>query len=264
MEFLRFGSSIPGGYWGCCAMCIIQNFKFDPDAKASIQLVGGDGGNPIIKSGGEAFVGPTYRDIFNSRLRIGTFSESDMPNHVFLAVLTSEQISGSHGKKWLAILKENGFEFIRTTDNSVYTGPKTVTKPGTFAETSPHPNYLFGLFRNIGKGAIKDTLTPPKAWTDLPDPYSGDMSPDNVQAVQLKQWEVIGPAKIMTEAQLKAAGAPVILAGRRLPGAAPEPKEARLAREPKKASIDPFGKAVSIAPAAIYNPEDDYIDEEYG
>ena len=44
MEFLRFGSSIPGGYWGCCACCIIQNFKFDPKAKASIQLVSGDSG----------------------------------------------------------------------------------------------------------------------------------------------------------------------------------------------------------------------------
>lgn len=218
MEFLRFGSSIPGSYWGCCAMCIIQNFKFDPDQKASIQLVSGDGGGPLTKGNQMLFAGPTYRDIFKQRIRIGTFSNQDMPNHGFLAVLTQEQISGGHGKAWLAILKEEGFEFIRTVDNSVYTGPSLDGK------CSPHPNYLFGLFRNIGAGKIKDSFTPPPQWTDLPsvipEAWQGlNISSKAIQAGQqeyhLKRWNEDGPTKLLTEDEIIKAGAPVVLAGLR-------------------------------------------------
>ena len=64
-----------------------------------------------------------------------------------------------------------------------------------------------------------------------------------MQAVQLKHWADLGPAKIMTEAEIRAAGAPVILAGRRQPGAAPEQKELRDQRETKtKKTADPFAK----------------------
>jgi len=226
MEFLRFGSSIPGGYWGCCAVCIIQNFKYDPSDKASIELLSGDGGCPMIGSdGGPKFAGPTYEDIFKTRLRIGTFSDSDMPNHVFLAVLTESQISGGVGKKWLSILKREGFEFIRTTDNSVYNGPDVDRKGG-----HPHRNYVFGLFRNIGYGRVTDPFKAPDAWTALDDPYKGDMTPKNMGKVQRTLWDALGKPKFLTEAQVREAGAPVTLAGRRLPGAAPETKEVRDAR----------------------------------
>jgi len=237
MEFLRFGSSIPGGYWGCCAVCIIQNFKYEPDAKASIELVSGDGGYPMTDNdGNQQFAGPTYRDIFQQRLRIGTFSNTDMPNHTFFAVLTEGQIGGKVGKAWLEILKESGFEFVRTVDNSVYTGDQ-IAKAFKH-ECSSHKNYIFALYRNIGRGLVEDPFTPPKAWTDLSDPYSGDMSPKNVFDVQKALWEKNGPTKLLTEAEVVAAGAPVILAGRRKEGAAPEEKSAREAREsktPKKA-----------------------------
>jgi hypothetical protein len=148
-------------------MCIIQNFKIDPDEKSSIQLVDGDGGYPCSNANGFMFAGPTWRDIFWQRLRYGTFGTNDMPNHGFLAILTQSQISGGVGKKWLAILKEAGFEFLRTVDNSVYSGPSTITAPGK-GTTSAHPNYVFGLFRNVGHGAIADPYTPPKEWLDLP------------------------------------------------------------------------------------------------
>ena len=198
MEFLRFGSSIPGGYWGCCAVDIIQNFKFDPDAAASIQIVSGDAGTPMMKNGELVFAGKTYREIFETRLRITTFNTSDMPNHAFFAVLTQEQIDGNFGKKWLAILREHGFEFVRTVSNSVYTGP-TVGSGGT-----PHPNHIFGLFRNIGKGAIADPFTPPAAWTALPEPKS-----------DLEIWEASSPTKTYTEAELEVAGVPITYAGLR-------------------------------------------------
>lgn len=239
MEFLRFGSSIPGGYWGCCAMCIIQNFKFDPDAKASIQLVSGDGGTGLIIGGEPAFAGPTYRDIFKQRIRIGTFSTEDMPNHGFLAVLTSDQIAGGHGKKWLQILKEEGFEFIRTVDNSVYTGA------GMTGSGSSHPNYLFGLFRNITGSRIKDPFKAPAAWTNLPDPYNGDMSPENMTKVQKDHWLANSPTKLMKKSEIVAAGAPVIMAGLRTQ----YPPEPEATRESKKAanSVSKVAKANTSA-----------------
>lgn len=252
MEFLRFGSSIPGGYWGCCAVCIIQNFKFEPSAKASIELVSGDGGYPIMKGKSAAFVGPTYEDIFKARLRIGTFSGKDMPNHTFLAVLTEGQISAGVGKKWLEILRREGFEFLRVVDNSVYTGPKLFSGESSGCscdddDVSPHKNYVFGLFRNIGQGRVDDTTVAPEAWTSLPDPYSGDMSPDNVLAVQKKLWNDLGPAKTYTADEIASMGAPVTHAGRRLPGAAPETREQRKKREeadkkksPTTPYVDPF------------------------
>lgn len=210
MEFLRFGSSIPGSYWGCCAVDIIQNFKFDPDAKASIQLVSGDSGMAL----GDKFAGPTYRDIFKQRIRIGTFADREMPCHIFLAVLTSDQIASGWGKQWLGILREEGFEFIRATANSVYT-------------SNARPNYLFGLFRNIGSIAMKDVFTPPKEWTDMDSPYPrepwslitgavpGTELTAEMQAVQKAWWGANPKPKFLTQKEVEAAGAPVIMAGQR-------------------------------------------------
>lgn len=217
MEFLRFGSSIPGTYWGCCACCIIQNFKFDPDEKSSIQIVSGDSGTPM----GDCFAGPTYADIFRQRIRIGTFSNRDMPNHVFLAILTDSQISGGVGKKWLKILRDEGFEFLRATDNSVYTG----NDPASNMKGS-NPNYIFGLFRNIGKGAMNNPFLPPKAWTDLASDFTEPSALFNasqdtaalakqMSAEQLARWDATGPTKLLTRAEVEAAGAPVVYAGLR-------------------------------------------------
>jgi len=237
MEFLRFGSSIPGSYWGCCAVCVIQNFKVDPDDSASIQLVNGDDGQPVLRDGGFIFAGPTYKDIFLQRLRIGTFNQNDMPNHAFLAVLTDYQLKHDPGKKWLKILKEQGFEFIRTVDNSVYSGDSVIGDDSEGLdeygdEVSSHPNHIFGLFRNIGTGAVKDPFTPPKEWTDLPSVvpevwqtmFSGVESNIDrgslmidlhsaVQAAQLPLYNALPKNKWMTEHELESAGVTVTYAG---------------------------------------------------
>lgn len=220
MEFLRFGSSIPGGYWGCCACCIIQNFKVMPTDKASQELVDGDGGYPI----NGLFAGPTFEDIFRQRIRIGTFSSRDMPNHAFFAILTKSQVNGAIGKAWLKILKEEGFEFIRAVDNSVYSGAYTIPKPGKGC-TSSHPNYIFGLFRNIGAGAMENPYQPPSQWTDLEtvvpeihdhwDPKVLEAMNLDHQKYQLERWKKNKPSKFLTKAEVIAAGAPVILAGKR-------------------------------------------------
>lgn len=239
MEFLRFGSNIPGAYWGCCAVCIIQDFKQAPTDKAGVQIVSGDGGTPI----GDRFIGDTWEDIFRKRLRIGTFSVADMPNHVFFAILTEWQINNSPGKDWLKILKEEGFEFVRTTDNSVYNGPTLRSK----APSSPHKNYIFALYRNIGNGYVEDTFTPPKAWTDLPsvtnEAYTYTLAgmeakkttPKAVQeslaGIQKEIWDRTGPVTFRSEAQLDEAGVPVHYAGIR-------PQTKGQLREQRKAALE--------------------------
>lgn len=259
MEFLRFGSSIPGSYWGCCACCIIQNFKCDPDEKASIQLVSGDGGGPMMKGREMQFAGPTWRDIFHQRLRVGTFDNRDMPNHAFFAILTDWQINSAHGKKWMGILKEAGFEFIRSVANSVYTGQVLADELQGEGESL---NYIFGLIRNIGTGGPSDPFTPPQAWQDLPSvrPEMWQMwtsaevfeaGPEGLAQAQFSAdkaiWDRIGPPKFLKESEVVAAGAPVILAGLRSENPQ-EPKETRDARQPKPAktkagSSDPFAVA---------------------
>lgn len=252
MEFLRFGSSITGNYWGCCCVDIIQNFNHDPDSKASIQLVSGDSGGALTHKGKPAYAGPTYRDIFKTRIRIGTFGTSDMPNHGFLAVLTASQLSSPVGKKWLAILKEEGFEFIRAMDNSVYSGP-------SLNNGTPHPNYLFGLFRNVGGAAIKDPFTPPKQWTDLDGGMPGVvdfLSAEQKSELLAKQtdyqterWKANGPTVITNPDDLIAAGAPVTKAGGM--GAKPKPitDEYKKKADGKAASkpADPFASPAAIA-----------------
>jgi hypothetical protein len=246
MEFLRFGSSIPGSYWGCCAVCIAQNFKVDPDAKASIELVCGDGGEPI---NGE-FLGKTWKEVFESRIRIGTFSNRDMPNHGFLAILTASQVSGGYGAKWLKILKENGFEFIRSVSNSVYQGSGLLNgnKP-----TDGSLNYVFGLFRNIGTGAAVDPFEPPKAWTALDSVEGAVLDPSSFLSKEeraklslsrdnshISNWNRIGSIKTYTRKQLEADGVPVWVAGRR------STKPQRLA-EKENASVEKT-KKVQAAP----------------
>jgi hypothetical protein len=226
IEFLRFGSSIPGAYWGCCCADIIQCFSGDPDAKASIQMVDGDGCSPMfIQRDGrreQAFAGPTNRDIFMQRIRVGTFGITDMPNHAFFAILTDGQCSSANGKKWLQILKETGFEFLRRVNNSVWNVN----------------NNIFVLIRNCGPNAIKDQFEPPKYWTELPsvvpEPWEDYGHTDfpavdycegkdfdtveytkRIKTAQKEIWDKIGPAKFLTEAEIEAAGAPVILAAKR-------------------------------------------------
>lgn len=206
MEFLRFGSSIPGSYWGCCACCIIQNFKVDPDAKASIQLAEGDGGTTLSK-----FAGKTYHEIFRQRLCYGTFSAKEMPNHAFIAILSKTQLSSSVGKKWLAILKAEGFEFLRTVNNSVWN----------------IDNYMFILVRNVGPNAVKDQFDPPTEWTDLPQvvpepswmnyemPNHSVQETAAIKAAQKPLYDALPKGIFYTEKELEAEGIPITYAGKR-------------------------------------------------
>lgn len=214
MEFLRFGSSIPGAYWGCCACSIIQNFKVDPDQPASIECTDGDSGNSCSK-----FAGPTWRDIFWQRLRYGEFSIRDMPNHAFIAILTQSQLDGGYGKQWAEILAEAGFEFVRTVCNSVYSGEALFKEVGAKDSSK---NHIFMLVRNIGNGRITDPFTPPKAWSDIKGRVvaAHDCLAENMEKVaraqeefHTKVWNDKGPAKFYTAEELETLGVPVVMAG---------------------------------------------------
>lgn len=254
MEFIRLGSSIPGTYWGCCCMDVIQNFKMDPDAPYGIQLVSGDSGAPV--GGEKSFIGETYKEVFLQRLRIGTFNDTEMSNHGFLAALTDSQINGGHGLAWLKILRENGFEFIRTIDNSVYTG-NTISEDGKSSGYS-HKNYLFGLFRNINVALVEDPFTPPKAWSDLPkvvpelnDYLNDDLRKDYQRGQFLfhKEWwkDGIGALKKVTRKSLESKGIKVHLAGLR----SPNPQEPAEAREKRMNEARKKVKAATEAPKAF-------------
>lgn len=246
MEFLRFGSSIPGSYWGCCCGDIVQNFKVDPDSPASIELVDGDGGHPIS----DKFLGMTWKEIFLSRLRIGTFGSEDMPNHFFIAVLTQWQIESSLGMKWLKILRETGFEFIRTVNNSVYSGESLGEPTGDGRNTND--NHVFALFRNIGKEGIRDPYIPPKEWRDLPrvkpelhDCLSGGFYGEKFcleqHSADTKIWNDIGPARFTTESELDSKGVPVWYAGKR----SSNPQRLRPAKKATTAPVvNPFSKSL--------------------
>lgn len=231
MEFLRFGSSIPGEYWGCCACCIIQNFNQDPDAKASIQLVDGDGGAAITERGELAFAGPTFREIFETRIRIGTFGKREMPNHAFFAILTDSQCTSGIGLKWLKILKAHGFEYLRTVNNSVWNVN----------------NHIFALIRNVGPNARPDMFAAPKTWTDLktmvPEPFTllGDTKKltEDISKAQKKIWDS-GKTSIKTESEIVAAKAPLIMAGLRTEF----PPQLKDAREKALAARKDAGKPV--------------------
>lgn len=189
IECLRFAGRHKAEGIGCCAIDLFQGFINDPEAKAHVKLVQGDTGIGLIKNNKPAYLGTTNKDIFLQYLRIGTFDTQEMPNRIFLAALTENQCRSSNGKAWLAILKENGFEFIRVTDNSVYTG-KRVSRD--IESESCNKVYLFGLFRNIGATRITDPFAPPPEWDALPAPVLTDFD----------RWEQ-GYTNVLTEEQAK-------------------------------------------------------------
>lgn len=235
MEFLRFGSSIPGSYWGCCAIDIIQNFKVDPDEKAAIEIVCGDSNISHNK-----YIGLTYREIFLQRLRFGTFGAGEMHNHAFIATLTDWQVNSNPGKKWLKLLHETGFEFVRAVANSVHTGSNPLHK-GKVKDVDLDEddcddddtgvnkwngslNYIFMLVRNTAQGAAKDPFQPPAAWkelrkdTDLPEVWKllGDTTKvsKDLRERQIEYLEKLPKPVFLTKSEIPT-DVPLWKAGRR-------------------------------------------------
>jgi hypothetical protein len=107
-----------------------------------------------------------------------------------------------------------------------------------------YKNYLFGLFRNIGINGVADPFTPPSEWINLPagKPEVWSFMQQEVRkdvaaeqfAFDKAVWDKIGPAKLMTEAELVAAGAPVIMAGLR----SENPQELKATRDARQKTVN--------------------------
>jgi hypothetical protein len=205
IEVTRFFGRKGGEGVGCCAIDLIQGFVNDPDAPASMKLVHGDSGTVLTKKGKAAYLGKTNHELFLNYLRIGTFSLEDMPNRIFLASLTEDQCNGAIGQRWLKILKENGFEFIRATDNSVYSGSNVGDTPGK----GGRPVYLFGLFRNISSSALADPFKAPDFWDTLPEP---EMTPNQLWNSQTTRIYTEDEIKAPNSSAAKAVAEPVKVA----------------------------------------------------
>lgn len=248
MEFLRLGSSIPGGTWGCCAFDVIQDFATDPEETHYIELVNGDSGDPILNKDYEGeFFGSTNKEVFEQRLKFATFSRCELPNHGFLAVITQDQLRTKDGMAWLKILKEYGFEFIRAVDNSVYTG-NDLYDPSEKNSCSSAPKivYLFGLFRNISTSRIVNPYVPPYEWTDLDQVVPEQEIPSNkfcleVTEAQLELYKNLPDRKTYSLAEIKAKDVHPTMAGRR----SKLPQEKLCVREKK---LETEAKSVSTAP----------------
>jgi hypothetical protein len=153
-----------------------------------------------------------------------------MPNHAFIAILAKSQIASGVGKKWLAILKAEGFEFVRTVNNSVWNAD----------------NYIFMLVRNVGPNAVADQFTPPKEWTDLPnvvpetwerlglnvEPTDRAAFTKEIAAAQKPLYAALPSHVFYTEAQLEAEGIPITYAGKRtLQGRIGYPQQSKTERQ---------------------------------
>lgn len=235
-----------------------------PNTPYAISLVNGDSGTPLVNedTDEQLFAGKTYLEVFKLRLRINTFNEHDKPNHTFFAVLTDHQINRDTGKAWMKVFKEEGFEFLRTIDNSVYTGP-ALHKDGV--HVASRKSHIFALFRNIGRGSIEDPYTPPKAWTDLPSPLNesggetweylmkglasvGLVGADLAKLTRndhTKLWLKLPALKFYELSELLAEKIPVWLAGERSKN--PQRKYNQ-SQQKAKASSSPWSKPVA-APA---------------
>jgi hypothetical protein len=168
IECLRLGARRGGEGIGCCAMDVIQGFNNDPDKICPQQpFFNGDSWAPEFYLGSDMQLcvggdGITNEMAFMSHITHGSFSPDTeiAADHAFVAVLTDDQCNSSIGKKWLAILKREGFEWKGCTSNSVY---------GEY-----HPNHIFMLIRsthnNMEDSEIESLRLPPPIWEKLPAP----------------------------------------------------------------------------------------------
>lgn len=177
MECIRLGARTGGRNIGCCAVDVFQGFDTDPNAlipeTVKQQMFQGDRGEPLLKDGHTVFLGPTYRDAFLQRLVYSTFDLRPLPDHIFIACMADRQVTGHFGKQWLALLKEHGFEYVRTVSNSVYTHssvPPNSDDPSVYQHQYPHPLHMFMLVRNISASRVPNTFAPPESWQALANP----------------------------------------------------------------------------------------------
>lgn len=196
IECLRFGARRGGEGIGCCAIDVFQGFNNAPDAFCPQQpFFNGDDWSPEFHpdTDSQLCVGGgtiTNEQAFLSYLTHGSFTPEPEPDHGFIAVLTGDQANSANGKKWLAILKREGFKWVGCTSNSVY--------------ADYHPNHVFALFRSthqyMGDDEIERLQQPPQIWEELPEPTETPEERFNALSPRFSRGgEAHTPAKENTE-----------------------------------------------------------------
>lgn len=166
IECLRLGARRGGDGIGCCAMDVIQGFNNDPDKIRPQQpFYEGDSWSPLFYEGTDKQLcvggeGITNEQAFLAYITHGSFTNEPAADHGFIAVLTDSQVQGETGKKWLRILKREGFKWVGAVSNSVY--------------SEYHPNHVFMMLRSTLECMEADERerlkSPPEYWENLPEP----------------------------------------------------------------------------------------------
>lgn len=204
IECLRLGARRGGEGIGCCAIDVLQGFNNPPESICPQQPhYNGDswwpsfypGTDDQLCIGGE---GITNEQVFLAHLTHGSFTAQPEPDHGFIASLTDEQCNSSIGKKWLEILKREGFVWVGATSNSVY--------------DEYHPNHVFMLMRsthiNMGDEEIEELQQPPKAWNNIPEPT--EMPEERFRTLSAIYQQAHTPATEATKAEQAKLRAPTI------------------------------------------------------
>jgi len=162
IECLRFGARRGGSGIGCCAVDVFQGFSNSPSAHCPpIPFFNGDSWCPEMHYNekgelSQLYLTGTNEEVFLSYLTHGSFTKHSVDDHAFIAILTEEQCAEKEGRAWLRILKREGFKYVDTVNNGVY--------------SEFHPNHIFMLVRNTHENLSEtelETLGPPEYWLSL-------------------------------------------------------------------------------------------------
>ena len=157
IEAVRFGARLGRIGIGCCGLDLIQGFSHSPEDETTFPLRYGDEDTPIFQDtcdgdGGVMAITGTNIEVLKALLTLGTHDQEPKEARSFLVTLNNDQICSEEGRKWLAILKGLGFEYLRSFENGVYGADSWV--------------YLFGYFRAYEGGASITRSVP--GWDELP------------------------------------------------------------------------------------------------
>jgi hypothetical protein len=163
----------------CCGASIITDFSIDPGDAQEYEMEQQDTQwGPVMKpkldANGDRIPKATYGDQFVASLNgaMGrTLSNRGLyanyyKDHGVFAILSGKQIASKHGKNWLKILKQAGFEHVRSWNNTVH---------------GESPNHLFMLCKHTSSVDVPEPTTPPKEWVALQEEVQSPPEPSKVE-----------------------------------------------------------------------------------
>jgi hypothetical protein len=138
------------GFTACCGADVLYGFGVGPGVKDPNGISGykSDGMNYLRDAEGKQ-IPITFADKFRADFEK---QQRAYPSRAYVAIVNTQQYE-AHNQAWPKLMKEMGFEFVRSWYNSVHAGNG--------------PLYMFVLCTD-GKGRSEVFTQPPKGWEDLP------------------------------------------------------------------------------------------------